>query len=298
MGIDLVKMQLPLAQGASLSSLSSSNLSENPETPRPLHSLQPRVTAEDVSHDWSLSVGKITSFRFPSGNGIRVDTHLLPSEPTIIGTDFDSLLAKITTTAPTWKGVVQKAKRALADTYILGVTTNLDILHGIVSSETFANQQCDTQWLETNLPSLLEAGKEVSAAYVPKKNAQSSSNAVAASSNVLFRKGDAWSISLTPESEGKAAPPSHLQLTRVLRNQFPASMSAEITYTSPSQPPTLYLLNLSATSASFGLLSSTHSHRLGDPGNGNGINEKKNSLTKLHLRAWKREREKRKLEIP
>ena len=66
MGIDLVKMQHLLAQGQSLSSLSFSNLTENPETPPPLHSLQLRVTAEDVSNDWSLSVGKINSFRFPA----------------------------------------------------------------------------------------------------------------------------------------------------------------------------------------------------------------------------------------
>ncbi|KAL2059897.1 hypothetical protein VTL71DRAFT_10052 [Oculimacula yallundae] len=280
MGMDLVKMQLLIAQGQSLSSLSISNLGANPETPPPLHSLQMRVTAEDVSHDWSLSVGKINSFRFPAGNGIRVDTHLIPSQQAVIGTDFDSLIAKIIITAPSWGDVVRKAKRALADTHIEGVKTSLDALRGIIASEAFAAQKCDTQWLEKTLPSVLESGKTISATL--NKNAShtptsSQATSVAAASNVLFRKGDAWSISLAPESasEGdnnKEPAPSHLQLTRVLRNEFPTSLTASILYTTPSTPkPVPYTLTLASTTASFGSLASASNHRRGDPGNGNHI---------------------------
>jgi pyruvate carboxylase len=274
MGIDLVKMQLLLAQGTPLSSLGLSNLSENPETPPPIHSLQLRVTAEDVSNDWTLSVGKINSFRFPAGNGIRVDSHLLPSQATIIGTDFDSLIAKIIITAPTWEDVVRKAKRALADTYIEGVKTSLDVLREVLASQAFATQACDTQWLETNLPSILESGKQTTeqtgygsiiASRVP--------TSVAAASNVLFRKGDAWSISLTPEaSKSETKPtPSHLQLTRVHRNEFPTSLTASILYSSPSSEPTPYTLTLASTTASFGSLANAATHRRGDPGNQNHI---------------------------
>jgi pyruvate carboxylase len=94
MGMDLVKLQLLLAQGQPLSSLFPKGLSEDLQAPPPIHSLQLQVTAEDVSNDWSLSVGKISSFRLPAGNGVRVDSHLLPSQPTVVGTDFDSLIAK------------------------------------------------------------------------------------------------------------------------------------------------------------------------------------------------------------
>ena len=201
-GIDLVKMQLSLAQGGTLSSLSLSNLPENPESPPPIQSLQLRVTAEDVSNNWSLSVGKINSFRLPAGNGVRVDTHLLPSQATVVGTDFDSLIAKIIITAPTWEDVVRKAKRALADTHIEGVKTNLDALQGIVASKDFAAQACDTQWLEFNLLSVLESGKQIcakSTQILGGFTSATSTSTVAAASNVLFRKGEAWSISLTPE---------------------------------------------------------------------------------------------------
>ncbi|PVH74325.1 hypothetical protein DL98DRAFT_429749 [Cadophora sp. DSE1049] len=278
MGIDLVKMQLLLAQGQSLSSLPLAVWGDNPEDPPPLHSLQLRVTAEDVSSDWSLSVGKISSFQFPAGNGVRVDTHLIPSQEAVIGTDFDSLIAKIIITAPSWEDVVRKAKRALADTHIEGVKTSLDILRGIVASEAFAAQQCDTQWLEANLTSVLKSGKAISATLI-KNSTQatlsSSSASVAAASNVLFRKGDAWSISLASEStseEIKTPAPSHLQLSRVLRNEFPASLTASILYTTPSSPkPVPYTLTLASTTASFGSLASAANHRRGDPGNSNHI---------------------------
>jgi pyruvate carboxylase len=275
MGIDLVKMQLLLAQGEALPELGISHLPENPEIPPPIYSLQLRVTAEDVSNDWTLSVGKINSFRFPAGNNVRVDTHLLPSRATVIGTDFDSLIAKIIVTAPTWDDVVRKAKRALADTYIEGVKTSLEVLRGIVASETFAVQGCDTQWLEANLPQILESGKQISSQSTNNSALMSSTpTSVAAASNVLFRKGDAWSISLTPsaKSHSEAKPtPSHLQLTRIHRNEFPTSLTASILYTSPASAPTPYTLTLASTTASFASLSNAATHRRGDPGNQNHI---------------------------
>jgi acetyl/propionyl-CoA carboxylase alpha subunit len=207
-----------------------------------------------------------------------VDTHLLSSHPAVIGTYFDSLIAKIIITAPTWEDVVMKAKRALADTHIEGIKTNLDVLRGIVASEEFLAQTCDTQWLETQLPSVLESGNKITMAIENAERFASTSaktNTIAAASNVLFRKGDAWSIFLTPQTESKSSPsnptPSHLQLTRVLRNEFPASLTVQITYTTPTTAPTPYLLTLASTTASFGSIASAATQRRGDPANSQHI---------------------------
>ncbi|KAK8244896.1 hypothetical protein HDK77DRAFT_236759 [Phyllosticta capitalensis] len=279
--LDLVKTQLLLAQGASISSCGLSTLPEHP----PLHSIQLRITAEDPQNNWALSMGKITSFRFPSGNGVRVDTHLIPGHVATVSPDFDSLLAKLIVTAPTWEEARRKARRALEDTRIEGVKTNLGVLRAIVAHEDFAAGNCSTQWLETHQDALIAEGTRISAALAARETAQLSSlsstaasTAEAAStplanvsaSTLLFRKGDAWDIELTPASaatgEQRQSEPErqHLELIRILRNDFPASLAAEILFTSAStRKPTPFTLSLAASSTPAS--ASASPHPLADP---------------------------------
>jgi len=271
--VDLVRAQLLLSQGASLSSAGLSEHVRDPTVPPPLYSCQLRITAENAHTEWSLSVGKISSFQFPTGNGIRIDTNLINGQPATIGSDFDSLIAKVIITAPSWDEVVRKAKRALADTKIEGVKTNIDILRGIVSHPDFSNGDCPTNWLETHQQSLLAAGEKVTSS-LPQSTlfsleATAASQAVrAAASGVVFSRGDAWSLTLSPKSDANSKTeeptPHHLQITKLLRNEFPSFVSAEIAYTTPSgsQP---YSLTLRSTTASGGAI--TSSHRKGDPAN-------------------------------
>ncbi|KAI6895851.1 hypothetical protein KC318_g11074, partial [Hortaea werneckii] len=70
--IDIVKAQLELAQGASMAEAGLRDLSSDPMQPPKMHSIQLRITAEDPEKNYSLSIGKIQSFHFPSGQGIRV----------------------------------------------------------------------------------------------------------------------------------------------------------------------------------------------------------------------------------
>lgn len=152
---DIVKMQLLLSQGASFAQIGLAESTLSTKLPPPLHSIQLRITAENVANNWSLSIGNITSFRLPSGNGVRVDTNLRHDEPQLVSPDFDSLLAKVIVTAGSWNDTVQKAKRALEDTAIFGIQTNLQILRAIVSHPDFANGCCDTRWLESKQKDLL-----------------------------------------------------------------------------------------------------------------------------------------------
>ncbi|KAK8177556.1 hypothetical protein IWX90DRAFT_492429, partial [Phyllosticta citrichinensis] len=280
--IDLVRTQLLLAQGSPLASCGISGI---PAT-SPLHSIQLRITAEDPQNNWALSVGNITSFRFPSGNGVRVDTHLVPGHAAKVSPDFDSLLAKLVVTAPTRDEARCKARRALDDTRIEGVKTNLSVLRAVVSHGAFAAGHCSTQWLETQQESLVAEGARITAALAARETMRLSSIASAAAaavpsttaetapltnvsaSTLLFRKGDAWDVALTPQGalNEQNEPPSkhHLELTRILRNDFPASLAAEMLFTAPGSPsPTPYTLSLTASATSAAAAAS--SRPLADP---------------------------------
>jgi acetyl/propionyl-CoA carboxylase alpha subunit len=236
----------------------------NPKFPPPIHSIQLRITAENVQSGWSLSIGKITSSQFPTGNGIRIDTHLLSNHPTVVSADFDSLIAKLIVTASSWPDCVRKAQRALDDTHISGVKTNVDILRAIVAHPNFMNGECDTQWLERMHGELLDRSLSISssrASTLDPESSASSSTSLISNANMLFRKNDAWSIALSSPDK-KAVQNHHLQLTRVLRNDFPTSLAAEITYTTPSAS-TPFTLTLTSTSASAS--ASTSQHRRADP---------------------------------
>ncbi|KAF3042684.1 hypothetical protein E8E12_007332 [Didymella heteroderae] len=245
---DVVKAQLHLAQGASLETCSLPVSARNPRAPPPAHSIQFRITAENVEGDWSLSIGKITNFRFPTGNGIRVDTHLISGHPAVVSADFDSLVAKLIVTASSWEDCVRKAQRALEDTSITGIRTNISVLRAIVAHPDFLNGECDTQWLERNQADLLKASKQLTAHLnlLLQDSPSSTSGTTLSNANTAFRKGDAWSLSLSPQGQPAAQPTHHLELTKVLRNDFPTLLSADIIFTSPTGS-TPYTLALNST---------------------------------------------------
>lgn len=265
---DIVAAQLRLAQGCTLDDCGLPNTERIPEVPPPAHSIQLRITAENVQNDWSLSIGKITSFQFPTGNGIRVDTHLTSAYSTVVSADFDSLIAKLIITASSWQDVVRKAQRALSDTRISGVKTNLDMLRAIVAHPDFSAGSCDTQWLESKQSELLQQSLKISATQPSNSLSDTSTqnspaSAVASQTSTLFRKGDAWSIALSsPTDTTKQSENHHLELTRILKNDFPSSLTAELTYTTPSAS-TPYKLTLTSTSATAA--STTSAHRRGNP---------------------------------
>lgn len=234
--IDIVKAQLRLAQGATFDEAGLCDLSQDPITPPKAYSIQLRITAENPEKDHSLSIGKIQSFRFPSGNGIRVDTALVSGAPAVVTSDFDSVVAKLIITSRTWQDAVAKAQRAFEDTSITGITTNLALLRAIVCSQNFIDGVCDTQWLESNHNQLLEQSKAFAASSkdplhgLAPMNSSTSSGPGLAGASTMFRKDDAWSISVQPLGTSKEQK-HHLEITKVLKNDFPSSFAAELAYT-------------------------------------------------------------------
>ncbi|RMZ88188.1 hypothetical protein DV736_g4576, partial [Chaetothyriales sp. CBS 134916] len=286
--VDLVKEQLLIAQGQK-NWEDDLRLGEWWEADTPpsgaaaAASIQLRLCAEDPTNNFSLSIGKVTDVRFPSGNGIRVDSHL--SHGGSVGTEFDNLMAKIIVTASTWDAAVVKARRALEETSITGVKTNLNLLRAIVADSHFASGLADTTWLESRVADLIEQGEQLGNAIddatadlpaLPSLGGGGggggdSSNVTSGSNNntTVFRKGDAWSLTL--EDKHQPAPaataPHHIKIDKITRNAFPEALVAEVSFTIPgvTAEPKEYkirLMSSNTTSAAAG-----SSHRRGDPSN-------------------------------
>ncbi|KAK6088395.1 3-methylcrotonyl-carboxylase subunit alpha [Seiridium cupressi] len=282
-GVDIVQAQLRIAQGEFIHDLEIGSLDRLPMAdalPPRKYAIQMRLTAENVDSGWSLSVGKIAGFHFPTGNGVRVDTSLVGGRPAVVTSDFDSLIAKIIVSAGSWDAVVRKARRALEDTHVSGVKTNIDVLRAIVANPVFEAGGCDTEWLEAEMPALLESRRQLapsvdSSGFLNNTDPASSGSGGQlggiSSSTVLFRKGDAWQIDLVPQSssseaDGSSTTTRHLKLDRVLRNEFPSLLSAEISYSSPDHPdPEHYKLSLTSTQASSSSVLAGTRHRKGSP---------------------------------
>ncbi|PNS14283.1 Pyruvate carboxylase [Sphaceloma murrayae] len=273
---DIVRAQILIAQGAPLAESGLQHIHQPPERPPPLHSIQLRITAEDPTKKWSLSIGKIQSCHFPSGNGVRCDTNIINGIPSAVSADFDSLIAKLIVTASSWSAALRKAERALDDTRIVGIQTNMPMLKAILNHADFVEGRCTTSWLESHQAELLSLISQPS----PKKFGNSlfatstaSISASPSSSQLLFRKDDAWTIGLSPLPSIPKAPAAnyHLHLTRLLKNDFPTSLSAEISITPTSAGtaahPTPYRLTLNQTSMSSSAASSASTKRRADPAN-------------------------------
>lgn len=268
---DLVRTQLLIAQGLQDPEDASRRFGEWWEAEKPplASSIQLRVCAEDPKNNFALSIGKVTDVQFPTGNGVRVDSHL--SRGGTVGSDFDNMMAKIIVTAGTWQDAVLKAQRAVADTKIVGVKTNLSLLRGILADKVFQSGNADIKWLEANIVQLVDAGDKISDAIdtvsssLPELTLGSTASSNMMSSATLFRKGEAWSLKLEQADDKSNAAPGHIKVERVTRNEFPNTLVADLSYTVPGSKSVPYKVTLSSTTTSADSAASTH--RRGDPSN-------------------------------
>ncbi|KAI1346698.1 PycA protein [Xylaria sp. FL0043] len=276
--VDLVKIQLEIAQGMNLEETRLNNVSSDVMQVPKLHSIQMRLTAENVQRDWTLSIGKVEAFSFPTGHGVRVDTHLNHRQPAVVGADFDSLLAKIIVTGETPQAAIAKCRRTLEDTWIEGVKTNLDILRAIVVHEDFSRSLCDTSWLERHMSNLLAWGSTISRNITNQQQqalqfAKDESHFITPLTNspasaVVLRKGDAWALKLASASPGTTEETHHIKLTRVVRNEFPSSFKADVEYSRPDHPsPQAFTLEATHSNASSASVMAAGKHRRGDANN-------------------------------
>ncbi|MBD5787076.1 ATP-grasp domain-containing protein [Cellulosimicrobium terreum] len=148
-GIDLVREQLRIAAGEPLGYTSVATRG---------HSIEFRINGEDPAANFLPAPGRITTLRFPSGPGVRVDTGVVEGD-TISGL-FDSMIAKVIVTGATREEAVQRARRALRELEVVGIPTVVPFHRAVLDAEAFVPAgdgpfQVHTRWIETEFASEL-----------------------------------------------------------------------------------------------------------------------------------------------
>ncbi|MER0070473.1 acetyl/propionyl/methylcrotonyl-CoA carboxylase subunit alpha [Corynebacterium sp. KPL2850] len=141
-GLDLVREQFRIAQGEELS------LSEDP-TPRG-HAFEFRINGEDAAAGFMPAPGTIVKYSEPAGPGVRVDSGVV--EGSVIGGQFDSMLAKLIVWGPDRETALRRSARALSEYQVEGLPTVLPFDRAIVADPAFTaeNGSFDvyTKWIE------------------------------------------------------------------------------------------------------------------------------------------------------
>ena len=149
-GIDLVLQQFRIANGDELS------VTEDP-TPRG-HSCEFRSNGEDAGRGFLPAPGPVTTFVAPEGPGVRVDSGV--ESGSVIGGQFDSMLAKLIVTGATREEALARSRRALAEFRVEGLATVIPFHRAVVSDPAFIGdgQSFDvhTRWIETEWDNTVE----------------------------------------------------------------------------------------------------------------------------------------------
>ena len=111
-----------------------------------LHSIECRINAEDPYNDFRPSPGAISTLHFPGGHGIRLDTHVYSGY--IIPPHYDSMIAKLISTAQTREGAISKMKRALEEFIIEGVKTTIPFHLKLMSHPDYIKGNYTTKFME------------------------------------------------------------------------------------------------------------------------------------------------------
>ncbi|HEY0816940.1 MAG TPA: biotin carboxylase N-terminal domain-containing protein [Pseudonocardia sp.] len=147
-GLDLVREQFRIAEGHTL------NVTEDP-TPRG-HSIEFRINGEDAGRGFLPAPGTVTGLRLPAGPGVRVDGGV--EVGSVVGGQFDSLLAKLIVTGSDRAQALERSRRALAEFQVEGMATVLPFHRLVVEDPAFASDEftVHTRWIETEWDNTVE----------------------------------------------------------------------------------------------------------------------------------------------
>ena len=150
-GVDLVEIQLRIAVGGRLG-----------EIPAPRgHSVELRITCEDPARSLAPSTGAITRLRWPAGPGVRIESGVVEGD--VVTPVFDPMLAKIVVTGADRDQALRRARRALHETVVEGVTVCTALHEHVLGREEFTAADprgglgVTTRWIETEFADDLQA---------------------------------------------------------------------------------------------------------------------------------------------
>ena len=134
---DLIREQILVAAGVPISGKNY--------TPK-LHSIEVRINAEDPYNNFRPSPGRITTLHMPGGHGVRLDTHVYSDY--VIPPNYDSMVAKLITTAQTREEAINKMRRALDEFVIEGVKTTIPFHRQLMDHPDYLAGNYTTKFME------------------------------------------------------------------------------------------------------------------------------------------------------
>jgi acetyl-CoA/propionyl-CoA carboxylase biotin carboxyl carrier protein len=167
-GLDLVREQFRIAEGLEL------NVLEDPE-PRG-HSIEFRINGEDAGRNFLPAPGTVETIAYPAGPGVRVDAGV--EAGSVVGGQFDSLLAKLIVSGSDRNQALERSRRALAEFQVTGMATVLEFHRLVTADPAFtAEREGDftvhTRWIETEWNNTVEpftGAAEAGSEETPRQN--------------------------------------------------------------------------------------------------------------------------------
>lgn len=139
-GVDLIRMQLEVAGG-------SPGKVEQRDIAFRGHAIEVRILAENPERGFLPSPGRITRWRPPRGEGLRLDTAI--EERVVVPPYYDSMIAKLVVHADDRPRAVARLSDALEAFEVEGIATNIGLLRAVTRHPDFIANRIDTRWLET-----------------------------------------------------------------------------------------------------------------------------------------------------
>lgn len=146
-GVDIVKLQLRIANGETLPLTQKDVVIKG-------HAIECRINAEDPENQFQPSPGTIDVLMLPGGNGVRIDSAVYPGY--VVSPHYDSMIAKLIVYGDTREEAVEKMRRALEETVILPLKTNIDFQYQIMNDKDFKLGIFDTSFIASKWPEKVE----------------------------------------------------------------------------------------------------------------------------------------------